>query len=375
MLNNIRIKGFRGIDGLVMKETSKFNLVVGMNNSGKTSLMESLFLNCAPLNFNAFLTLISLRNGGFIGDQRYIFEQIKWFFTSSLKQKSLKFKVTSNWNNINREIASSLKDYDIQHKDLPEIISVPTTAAPYELMENEISGRKRAEGIKIGTLDQLFKSDKQRKISREIEFTTQEKLEIKPTPIKTDIPGKICWSYAHKGPSQGIKQYSESVKKKHNLKSLELIKKIDKDIDDVKILLSPGQSQMAELFVEHKRLGLMPISNLGDGIRRMFYLATSLVECENGVILIDELENTIHFSALKLFSNWFIEAIREMNIQVFATTHSLECVDAVLASSIKSLDDLSLFKISSTQNKGKCEKISGRMLEKLRYELGQDVRW
>lgn len=374
MLNNIEIKGFRGIDGLVMKETKNFNLVVGMNNSGKSSLLEALFINCGPLNFHTFLTLITYRNGGFLGNQRYIFDQVKWFFTSSTKRKSINFNIKSKWNNNKREIGCSLKDYEIKHEELAEVVSGTTTTLPYELMENKKPRRQISNGIRLGSLNLNFKSDKQKKINREIEFTNKEDFEVKPPPIETDVAGKISVPFAHKGPATGVREYSKSVKEKHNLKCLELIKKIDNDINDIAILLSSG-GHTPELFVDHKRLGLMPISNLGDGIRRLFFIANSLVECEGGVLLIDELESTIHFNALKLFSDWFTQAIKDMNIQVFATTHSLECVDAVLASSIESLDDLSLFKISSTRNKGKCEKISGKMLEKLRYELGQDVRW
>jgi AAA15 family ATPase/GTPase len=373
MLNNIQINGFRGIDGILMKDTSKLNLVVGMNNSGKTSLLEALFINSGPLNFSTFLTLITYRNGGFLGDQRYIFDQVKWFFTSSTKQSTKSFNIKSNWNNTNREVRCSFKDYEIRHEALTEVPSGTTTTQPYELLENKKSRQLVADGIRIGSITLYFKSGKQKKSEREIEFTNKTDLVVEPPPIKTDIAGKISVPYAHKNPNAGIRQFSKSVKNKHIIKCLELIKRIDPDIDDITILLSTANTP--ELYVDHRRLGLMPLSNLGDGIRRLFFLASSLVECEDGVLLIDELESTIHSNALKLFSNWFIQAIKDMNVQVFATTHSLECIDAVLESSKKSLDELSLFKISSLEDKGKCEKISGKMLEKVRYELGQDVRW
>ncbi len=81
MIDDITITGFRGLDGLHLQGTSKYNLIVGPNNIGKSSLLESLFLHCSPLSFLVLLRLILSRGGSLNGGPHSIFEPLGWFFT------------------------------------------------------------------------------------------------------------------------------------------------------------------------------------------------------------------------------------------------------------------------------------------------------
>jgi AAA15 family ATPase/GTPase len=106
----------------------------------------------------------------------------------------------------------------------------------------------------------------------------------------------------------------------------------------------------------------------------MFRLATSFAQCQKGVMLIDELEAAIHTTALEQFIDWIVEVAQELNVQVFATTHSLECIDTILGSSTLNKENLSLFRLRQQADLVTCKEIEGETLERLRYELGQDVR-
>jgi len=57
MISEVVINGYRGLDGFSMDGMTKFNLLVGPNNSGKSSLLEALFMHFAPLNFMILLSL------------------------------------------------------------------------------------------------------------------------------------------------------------------------------------------------------------------------------------------------------------------------------------------------------------------------------
>ena len=74
-----------------------------------------------------------------------------------------------------------------------------------------------------------------------------------------------------------------------------------------------------------------PMSVTGDGTKRLLALALSFLRLRNGIMLIDEVENGLHHSALvDVWKNleWLS---REFNVQVFATMHSYECVKAAHA--------------------------------------------
>ncbi len=67
---------------------------------------------------------------------------------------------------------------------------------------------------------------------------------------------------------------------------------------------------------------------MGEGAKRLLALSLAFLKAQNGVILIDEVENGLHHSALVDVWKKLDWLSREFNVQVFATTHSYECIVA-----------------------------------------------
>ncbi|MCU0658597.1 MAG: ATP-binding protein [Polyangiaceae bacterium] len=71
----------------------------------------------------------------------------------------------------------------------------------------------------------------------------------------------------------------------------------------------------------------VPLRSLGDGVRRVFQFALALQKTRPGdLLLLDEVENGVHYSALPSLWSFIIKAARAKQVQVFATTHSWDCV-------------------------------------------------
>ena len=70
---------------------------------------------------------------------------------------------------------------------------------------------------------------------------------------------------------------------------------------------------------------------MGDGIWRLLALALSLVRARRGVLMIDEIDTGLHYSALE--DMWRLVGLtaKRLDIQVFATTHSSDCWKALAA--------------------------------------------
>jgi ABC-type branched-subunit amino acid transport system ATPase component len=71
-----------------------------------------------------------------------------------------------------------------------------------------------------------------------------------------------------------------------------------------------------------------PLSNLGEGMNRTFALAIGLIRAKNGVLLIDEIENGLHYTVQPDLWRMIFKTARELDVQVFATTHSYDCIQA-----------------------------------------------
>jgi ABC-type multidrug transport system ATPase subunit len=65
---------------------------------------------------------------------------------------------------------------------------------------------------------------------------------------------------------------------------------------------------------------------MGDGMTRLFHIILSLVNAKNGYLLIDEVENGLHWSIHAGLWNIVFTMAGRLNVQVFATTHNRDCV-------------------------------------------------
>ena len=85
---------------------------------------------------------------------------------------------------------------------------------------------------------------------------------------------------------------------------------------------------MAMLYADVGLESLVPLGFMGDGIGRLLSMVLAFHSARDGMLLIDEIENGLHHSVLPEVwksLNWLS---REFNVQVFATTHSYECLVA-----------------------------------------------
>lgn len=366
MLTSVSINGYRQFSKFAIDDLKRFNLLVGPNNSGKSSLLEAIFLHCGPLHFQIILAILSCRLGGFVPDPAMLFEQIKLFFNIS-DQKIGKIVVTSKWDKKVRETTLSLVEGAIGSPFLQEMTS--SEGSPNIILMPQNS--RDNGGLLIGSVVLGFGIESQKNKEIKIDLIAGQPLRIGPPRIKTDISAVLSDPFMHRKPESGIEEYSRAIKKGHHEKIIGLLRKLDTHIKDIIILTGNKRPQ---LFVDYEGNGLMPLSNLGDGIRRIMLIASQIAICENGVILIDELDSSIHERALRKFVNWLIEVCEETNVQLFATTHSLECVDTVIDSNLFKLSELNLFKMSQRNNTIQAQKVAGENLKEIRYELGQDVR-
>lgn len=73
----------------------------------------------------------------------------------------------------------------------------------------------------------------------------------------------------------------------------------------------------------------IPIGSMGDGIWRFLAMALNLTNAAGGYLLVDEIDTGLHYSVMLAMWRLIIETARRLNIQVFATTHSSDCVRAL----------------------------------------------
>jgi len=72
----------------------------------------------------------------------------------------------------------------------------------------------------------------------------------------------------------------------------------------------------------------VPLRSFGDGVNRLFGLILSLTCAKSGVLLVDEIENGLHHSVLVDVWRTIFRLARQLDVQIFATSHSWDCIEA-----------------------------------------------
>jgi predicted ATPase len=89
----------------------------------------------------------------------------------------------------------------------------------------------------------------------------------------------------------------------------------------------------------------LPIGTMGDGIWRLLGVALALVRSRGGVLLVDEIDTGLHYSVLAKMWRLVLETSARLDIQVFATTHSRDCVESLAQVSRDGGHDISLQRV------------------------------
>ena len=118
----------------------------------------------------------------------------------------------------------------------------------------------------------------------------------------------------------------------------------------------------------------IPINMMGDGARKILSILTTLYECKNGIVLIDEISNGFHYSVMAGLWKAVIFAARKNNVQIFATTHDIDSIKGLRDVAIGEKDvaqDAACFKLLSTPDSEL--KAYHYSLDSIDYSLNQEI--
>jgi ABC-type oligopeptide transport system ATPase subunit len=80
----------------------------------------------------------------------------------------------------------------------------------------------------------------------------------------------------------------------------------------------------------------LPLSLFGDAMNRIAEIILKIINNHDSVLLIDEIENGIHHSNQIAFWDFLYRLAEQLNVQIFATTHSLEMTEAFIKAGLDS---------------------------------------
>lgn len=311
--NSVYIKQYRVLNEFKIDNLNRINIFAGFNNTGKTSLLEAIYLLTKQNDIASFLELIRLKNK---------IEKLSPIWLNKVFTKNIDISASYNSTNISVRL-SKFEAQDIDKKDDYITSYKLESKIDQDILNNTIHtfayGTLKRENNQVNNLcNSIIKSPYYYNLE-EVLKTHDKSVRLKDTDGKTAIELIV-----------------------------EFLKNIDKDIKYIE--LTSVDDNIKRFIVDYESsFENLDITNYGEGLQRIFEIALSFAYCKNGVICIDEFETAIHYSLLIDFTEFIQELAVKFNVQVFITTHSKESIKAFVENEYKN-DEISFYTITRDKN-------------------------
>jgi hypothetical protein len=382
-ISELEVTQYRGLRDFSLKGLGRVNLLVGENNSGKTSALEAISLAASPLDPWVWMRVASRREPLSWLTYRSVSERLRWLFP----QHASKGPDASYDGRIKLSIAgrSPLRAMEARYQALRSAIE----AAPALLRDErstgdrpERSGERRGAKIDIETVIEPAPGDERSGTRTRESFTWWEgERFVSEEKIRPAFDAQTITPYDHWFGELPASLYSEARVEGNGETTqdvVQLLSRIDSRIVGLEVLAARSEAEAhpapAVLYLRDRSAGLLPIDAFGDGMRRILLMALGVTRARGGALLIDEIETAIHISALGHVFRWIVEACVTNDVQLFATTHSLEAIDAILAADTTPEEDIVGYRLELKGTRVVTHRYSEDLLKRLRIERGADVR-
>lgn len=358
-IDSLMIDSFRGIKDLYLENLNNVNLIVGPNNSGKTSILEAIELLRFYSDglFNAYRVARARENTFFKLNSPY--ETIMNMFPKNDPMKKIEISGICEGKEFNYRFSGK------EEKVFADFIGKdPYSRNKFAHMSGEV------DGFNGGIMMYYGNHDERQMVS----FNRYSSISGATNRDKRGFPIEYVSAFAH---VQGNTIREIVRNEEYKRICVEVLKQFDNKIEDIKTLPGDVTNQVVE-YLYHKELGNMPLSTYGDGVKRALVLANAIAKANNGILLIDEIETSIHEQLYDDIFRFVLKACALYNIQLFITTHSLETVDSLLKTqdynSQSDSDNISVITLKKDGDKTLSRNLSGRHVSENREAFNFEVR-
>ncbi|MDI9356546.1 MAG: ATP-binding protein [Chitinophagaceae bacterium] len=329
MINSIKIERYRILDGLSIESFSKVNLITGKNNTGKSTLLEAIALYSTKCDLSVILQLLEERGENYrqVPNNKNATETNVKALSSFFANRIVGFgqnnaiKIGTIENTLFGKQETTEKSISLRFvKYFDEITSQseePVNRRKRTIIDidddKQIVDYKLGLEIRVGLNSFILPLDDERFYNR-IGFRGFGSIEnfqfIRTRNIDREINGKL-WDNITLTPKE---QYV-----------IDALRIIEPDIERV-AFVEEGTRNRYAVAKRSSNNNVEPLRSMGDGINRILTMILALVNSDNGFLLIDEFENGLHYSIQEKLWEIIFNLANKLNVQVFVTTHSEDCI-------------------------------------------------
>jgi hypothetical protein len=344
-IKSLEIRGFRTLSNLNISKIGGVNLITGKNNSGKSSVLEAIRILASGGSLKTLSDILRYR-------EELLFDRTEmeesWKFTDATPVSNLftgfpsigsgngVFSISSkaDFEGFFDSVSVTLGIYSRRVSDERVIYSEILPGS--DLTDGEILPAlavRTANTRRIVPLNRFY-----RRARSDIESQSKPCIYVDPFSSRSSNEMGALWD------AIALTDLEPEI-----VKALQIV---SKDILGVSII--GGGDRLGTRTAIAKSAGFsspVPLRTFGDGVNRLFGIILSLCTAKGGILLIDEIENGLHHSAQLEVWRTIFRLAETLKVQVFATSHSYDCVQAFQKAAIESPALGALFRLSKLKDR------------------------
>ncbi|WP_346815184.1 AAA family ATPase [Aeromonas hydrophila] len=326
MLTEFRVQRFRLFDDIKINKLSRVNLIVGKNNSGKSALLEALLLFFSNMSPTDLLEIVNARQENWSGRRDFEVTPLRHLFKGHVLPELFKrgFILSSEQKSIEVRIDAYVVDEVQEDKIIRRALT-----------EKEFKDKGGVVDLDDIALVSISK-EKGRSIRSRI-MSVDEEVRVLGRRVFMRNPSATPVQYVS---TSGLSNLRASA-----LWDTISLTELEHEVVNGLQLIEPSvtgitfvaESEDSGFRSRDGRIPLVkvggveepiPLKSLGDGMTRMFHIILSLACAKNGVLIVDEFENGLHWSVQEGAWDIVFKLSKQLNVQVFTTTHSRDCISS-----------------------------------------------
>lgn len=351
MIKSLDISNFRGFQGLSLEGLKPFNIIVGPNATGKTALLEAVFLASA----NSPETVFRLRLWRGLGQ--------------AIKIAREKTSYETLWRDLFFD--EKVKSFSISVLDSE--VGKRSCRVYYEAGDQSVMlplDQQSIESTSIIPITFEWSSGERKSKSQVLWSDDELKLAAVPEALFRCV---FLASGYKAGPSENARRYSDLSKENKERPVVEALQRMYPFIRDLSTEIDLG---VPTLYASVQGLTKkLPLPFISEGANRYLSILLAIYYAPKGVVLVDEIENGFYHEKMASIWSGIVTECQQNQTQIFTTTHSMECLRALLPTIEKKSDDFGLLRTRRESKTGFCEveQIDGMRLASA-LEEGFEIR-
>lgn len=353
MFTNFHIERFRGIPELDIDGLKPITLLIGKNNTGKTSVLEAIFLFCGATNPINTVKVGQLRG-----------QRISTAAEADGVWRSLFYGLNP---------AEPVRITGFINREGQRLLELEALDVTSYSADAGITGAVEANGVRaVGGVRLRYstRNDSGWVVSQAV-FDPSTRQVSAPGVARPDtVPATLLSARSFDHSAREADQYSALVKTRQEQEVVEAVRLIDPSIRRLTVV---AEASGAALYADTGGKCLIPLAVCGEGMLRLFSIVLAITSSRDGVVLIDEIDNGLHYTVMDAIWPVLRQLCADYNVQLIATTHNEEMLLDAMEAFRSSPDVFGVFRLDRVGDKLKATSYQGEVLGAVE-ETGWEIR-